>query len=483
VAYGDLEALSGRIARALVAAGCARGDRVAAQVEKSWEAVALYLGCLRAGLVFLPLNTGYQRGELAYFFGNAEPRAIVTRAASVAMTREVAPAGSTVFTLEDDGTGTLLDAARSEPADFDTVVSAPGDLAAILYTSGTTGRSKGAMLSHANLAANARVLVDFWGFTAGDVLLHALPIYHVHGLFVATHCALLSGSRMIFLRRFEPRPVIARLPRSTVMMGVPTFYTRLLADPAFGRECCTGVRLFVSGSAPLLAETFAEFERRTGQRILERYGMTETGMNTSNPLAGERIAGTVGPPLPGVSVRIVGEGGAECPPGTIGDIQVRGENVFGGYWRMPEKNVEEYTADGWFRTGDTGIRERGSYRVMGRSSVDIIKSGGYKLSALEIENVLLEHPAIRECAVLGLPDEIWGEVVAAAVVLREHAALDVVQLRAWCAGRLSPYKQPRRLLAVAALPRNAMGKVVTPEVRGLFDLQVGLQPDNTRVSG
>jgi malonyl-CoA/methylmalonyl-CoA synthetase len=468
VAYGDLEALAGRIARALVAAGCARGDRVAAQVEKSWEAVALYLGCLRAGLVFLPLNTGYQRGELAYFFGNAEPRAIVTRAASVAMTREVAPAGSTVFTLEDDGTGTLLDAARSEPADFDTVVSAPGDLAAILYTSGTTGRSKGAMLSHANLAANARVLVDFWGFTAGDVLLHALPIYHVHGLFVATHCALLSGSRMIFLRRFEPRPVIARLPRSTVMMGVPTFYTRLLADPAFGRECCAGVRLFVSGSAPLLAETFAEFERRTGQRILERYGMTETGMNTSNPLAGERIAGTVGPPLPGVSVRIVGEGGAECPPGTIGDIQVRGENVFGGYWRMPEKNVEEFTADGWFRTGDMGEwLPNGYVRIVGRAK-DLIITGGLNVYPKEIEEAIDALPGVAESAVIGLPDPDFGEAVTAVVVPRQASSLAGADVVGALKARIASFKVPKRVFVVDELPRNAMGKVQKNVLRERF---------------
>src|SRR5208282_2510775 len=350
--YDDLDAASARIGHALIDAGCRVGDRVAVQTEKCPQSLALYLACLRAGLVYLPLNTGYQKGELAFFFGDAEPTVVVCRPDAEKAITELRPR-ATVLTL-DHAAGTLLDRADSQNDTFETVVSKADDLAAILYTSGTTGRSKGAMLSHRNLASNALTLVEQWGFTRGDVLLHALPVYHVHGLFVACHCALLSGSRILWLPRFDAGAASAQLPHATVMMGVPTFYSRLLAEPKFGAAACRSIRLFISGSAPLQPETFDEFRALTGHAILERYGMTETGMNTANPLAGERIAGAVGRPLPGVSVRVVDADGLACEPGAVGEIEVKGPNVFRGYWRMPDKTREDFGADGYFRTGDLG---------------------------------------------------------------------------------------------------------------------------------
>src|SRR5690242_6130118 len=352
VHYDDLAQASARIANALVRAGCVKGDRVAVQADKHWNVLALYLACLRAGLVYLPLNTAYRKSELAYFFTDAEPRVIVCRPETLGMMETIANA-ATVLTVDARG-GELGDRARDEAADFATVESQPDDLAAILYTSGTTGRSKGAQLTHRNLASNALALVEAWGFTRGDVLLHALPIYHVHGLFVAIHCTLLSGARMLWLPKFDAAEIADLLPAATVMMGVPTFYTRLLAQPGFTREATRNTRLFVSGSAPLLPETFDAFHERTGQPILERYGMTETGMIASNPLDGARAAGTVGRPLSGISVRVVDADQNPCPSGAIGDVQVRGPNVFAGYWRMPEKTREAFTVDGWFRTGDLG---------------------------------------------------------------------------------------------------------------------------------
>ncbi len=350
------------------------------------------------------------------------------------------------------GDGTLHERAAGKPETFEPVATKPDDLAAILYTSGTTGRAKGAMLSHRNLGSNALALVDAWGFTRGDVLLHALPIYHVHGLFVAIHCALLSGARMLWLAKFDPAQVRSLLPRATVMMGVPTFYTRLLADPAFGTADCRSMRLFVSGSAPLLPDTFAEFERRTGHAILERYGMSETGMNTSNPLAGERLAGTVGPPLPGVTVRIVGDDDAPVAPQCVGSIQVKGPNVFGGYWRMPEKTREEFTADGWFRTGDMGeILANGYVRIVGRAK-DLIITGGLNVYPKEVEERIDALPGVAESAVIGIPDADFGEAVTAVVVARPGEApseRDVIgKLKAEIAG----FKVPKRVHFVDELP-------------------------------
>lgn len=467
VHYDRLDAASARIAHALDDAGCRPGDRVAVQVEKCWEGLALYLGCLRAGLVYLPLNTGYQKGELAYFFGDAEPRVIVCRPESADTVAALRPE-ATVLTLAG-GEGTLHAHAADKSESFDTVISKPDDLAAILYTSGTTGRAKGAMLTHRNLGSNALALVDGWGFTRGDVLLHALPIYHVHGLFVAVHCALLSGSRMLWLPKFDPVQVRALLPRATVMMGVPTFYKRLLADPAFGASDCRSIRLFVSGSAPLLPETFTEFERRTGQRILERYGMSETGMNTSNPLDGERIAGTVGPPLSGVTVRVVDGDGKPCAAGMVGGIEVSGPNVFPGYWRMPGKTREEFTADGFFRTGDMGeILSNGYVRIVGRAK-DLIITGGLNVYPKEVEEKIDSLPGVVESAVIGLPDTDFGEAVTAVVVRKAGGALSEAGVIAALKAEIASFKVPKRVFFVDDLPRNAMGKVQKNVLRERFD--------------
>lgn len=463
VHYDDLFGAAGQIAHTLVAAGCVRGDRVAVQVDKHWHALALYLGCLRAGLVYLPLNTGYQRAELEYFFGDAKPRVIVCNPDHLG----VIAAGShqaTVLTLAE-----LMDRAAAHPTAFDTAVLGPDDLAAILYTSGTTGRSKGAMITHRNLASNALTLVEEWGFTRGDVLLHALPIYHVHGLFVAVHCALLSGARMLWLPKFDAREVVQLLPRATVLMGVPTFYTRLLAETSFGAAACATVRLFVSGSAPLLAETFAEFEARTGQRILERYGMTEAGMITSNPLEGPRLGGTVGPPLPGVDVRIVDEAGTACTGDAIGGLEARGPNIFAGYWQMPEKTRAEFTADGFFRTGDMGQwvdagTGKAYVRIVGRAK-DLIITGGLNVYPKEIEERLDALPGVVESAVVGIPDPDFGEAVAAVIVCKPGAALTEAGVIGALKGEIATFKVPKRVVFVDDLPRNAMGKVQKAALR------------------
>jgi malonyl-CoA/methylmalonyl-CoA synthetase len=464
--YDDLNATSARIAHALTEAGAQRGDRVAVQVDKCWEALALYLACLRAGFVYLPLNTGYQRSELAYLFGDAEPSVIICGEASAERARALRPAAQ-VLTLAS-GKGTLLDRADDRPTAFETVTSGPDDTAAILYTSGTTGRPKGAMLSHRNLASNALTLVQSWGFTRGDVLLHALPIYHVHGLFVACHCALLAGARMLWLAKFDAEEVRGLLARATVMMGVPTFYTRLLALPSFGAGDCRSVRLFVSGSAPLLPETFDEFRKRSGHTILERYGMTETGMITSNPLAGERIGGTVGPPLPGVSVRVVGADGTPCAAGEVGGVEVHGPNVFGGYWRMPDKTREEFTADAYFRTGDVGeLLPNGYLRIVGRAK-DLIITGGLNVYPKEIEEKIDALPGVVESAVIGVPDADFGEAVAAVVVAQPGHALTEADVIAVLKGEIAGFKVPKRVEFVAELPRNAMGKVQKNVLREKF---------------
>jgi malonyl-CoA/methylmalonyl-CoA synthetase len=455
--YDDLDVMSARIAHALHAAGCRPGDRVAVQTEKCWQSVALYLACLRAGFVYLPLNTGYQRRELEYFFVDAEPTVIVCRPDAEASTAALR-AEATVLTLDGDA-GTLLDRADGQPDDFGTILARPDDVAAIVYTSGTTGRSKGAMLSHRNLASNALTLVEQWGFTRGDVLLHALPVYHVHGLFVACHCALLSGSRMLWLPRFDAPEVIGLLPHATVMMGVPTFYTRLLADPAFGAAACRSIRLFVSGSAPLLPDTFNAFRARTGNAILERYGMTETGMNTANPLAGERIPGTVGVALPGVSVRIADAEGRPCAPGVVGDIQVKGPNVFGGYWRQAEKTRTEFTADGYFKTGDMGEwLPNGYLKIVGRAK-DLIITGGLNVYPKEIEEKIDALPGVVESAVIGVPDEDFGEAVTAVVVADRGASPSESEIIATLKQEIAGFKVPKRVYFVEDLPRNAMGKI------------------------
>ena len=461
--YDDLAAMSAQVAGALVAAGCRPGDRVAAQVDKHWHVVALYLGCLRAGLVYLPLNTGYQRGELAHFFGDAQPRVIVCNPDHLGVIAAL-ERHATVLTLDE-----LFDRARGCPTQFATVTSQPDDLAALLYTSGTTGPSKGAMLTHRNLASNALALVDAWGFTRGDVLLHALPIFHVHGLFVATHCALLSGSRMLWLPKFDAHEVVSLLPRATVMMGVPTFYTRLLAEPALSRDSCASIRVFISGSAPLLAETFDAFLARTGHPILERYGMTEAGMITSNPLDGARVGGTVGRPLPGVDVRIVGETGEPCVNGAIGAVQIRGPNVFAGYWRMEEKTREEFTADGFFRTGDIGqwMTEgpgRGYLRLVGRAK-DLIITGGLNVYPKEIEERIDQMDGVEESAVVGIPDADFGETVAAIIVAKPGQTLTEASIINALKREIAHFKVPKRVYFASELPRNAMGKVQKAALR------------------
>ncbi len=465
--YADAERWTDRFVTHLTAAGAAPGDRIAVQVDKSPEALFLYFACLKAGLVFLPLNTGYEAEEIKYFVGDASPVLFVTSDAAAPALAE-ATRDTAVQTLNADGTGSLIDAsAAHDGAAFETQAVAPDDLASIIYTSGTTGRPKGAMLTHDNLASNALALHQIWGFKPDDVLLHALPIYHVHGLFVATHCAVLNGSPMIFLEAFDAKTVLGLLSRATVMMGVPTFYTRLLNEPAFNAEACASIRLFVSGSAPLLPETFAEFEARTGHCILERYGMTEAGMISSNPLKGDRLAGTVGYPLPDVSVRVTGEDGAVLPAGGVGGLEVRGPNLFKGYWRKPEKTADDMTADGYFRTGDLGmIAEDGRVSLIGRAK-DLIISGGLNVYPKEIETEIDAVPGVGESAVIGVPHADFGEAVVA-VVTRTDDALAEDAVLAALDGKLAKFKRPKQVLFVDALPRNAMGKVRKNDLRDRF---------------
>jgi malonyl-CoA/methylmalonyl-CoA synthetase len=460
VHYDELAAWSARIANLLVRMGCRPGDRVAVQTDKVWQVVPLYLACLRAGLVYLPLNNAYQKSELAFFFGDAQPSVIVCRPDMLGVVTTLDRAAD-VMTLDASG-GELFDHADAHRDQFQTAHSNPDDLAAIVYTSGTTGRSKGAMLTHRNLASNAVALVESWSFTGDDVLLHALPVFHVHGLFVALHCVLLAGARMLWFARFDAHEVAGQLPLASVMMGVPTFYTRLLGEPSLDQDRCGGIRLFVSGSAPLLPETFDAFRARTGHTILERYGMTETGMITSNPLDGPRVAGTVGRALPGVEVRIVHDG-ASCGPGQIGQVEVRGHNVFRGYWNLPDKTREEFTPDGWFRTGDLGewVADEpgaGYLRLVGRAK-DLIISGGLNVYPKEIEERLDRLDGVAESAVIGVPDPDFGEAVVAVVVPRAGADIDERAVIGALRGEIASFKIPKRVYVVQELPRNAMGKV------------------------
>jgi malonyl-CoA/methylmalonyl-CoA synthetase len=464
--YADVEAATARFANALTALGVAPGDRVAVQVEKSIEALMLYLGCARAGAVFLPLNTAYTPAEIEYFLGDAEPRVFVCDPSKADALRRVADGAGArletlgVWTSSDASAGTLADRAMAASPEFATLDRSGKDLAAILYTSGTTGRSKGAMLTHDNLVSNAEALVETWRFTRQDVLLHALPIFHTHGLFVATNTVLASGASMILLPRFDPDAVFAALPRATTMMGVPTFYVRLVEDARLTREATAHMRLFVSGSAPLLAETHRKFEERTGHAILERYGMTETNMNTSNPYEGERVAGTVGFPLPGVSLRITDpETGAEVPRGEIGMIEVKGPNVFVGYWRMPEKTAAEFRADGFFITGDLGkVDERGYVHIVGRGK-DLVITGGYNVYPKEVEGEIDALPGVVESAVIGLPHPDFGEGVTAVIVRAKGATLTEADVQKALERRLAKFKLPKRVLFAGDLPRNTMGKV------------------------
>ena len=461
--WRDLERGTAMLANLIDSLELPPSSRVAVQVDKSVEALMLYLAVLRAGHVFLPLNTAYQAAEIEYFIGNAEPALVVCAAKNFGWVSKLAFKAGTknVFTLNDDRTGTLLERAVFHSAQHVPAQRSTDDLAAILYTSGTTGRSKGAMLTHGNLLSNARVLKDAWGWKPGDVLIHALPIFHVHGLFVASHGALINGSRMIWFARFEPRAVIARLPEATVFMGVPTLYVRLLAEPGFDKHACRTMRLFVSGSAPLLLETFNEFRARTGHTILERYGMSETVMLTSNPYRPEsaRRGGTVGPALPGVGVRVHDDDGQPLPAGEIGHIEVRGPNVFKGYWQMPEKTASEFTADGWFKTGDVGkVGEGGVVTIVGRSK-DLIITGGYNVYPAEIEGFINDMPGVAESAVVGVPHPDFGEAVVAVVVPKPGATLDGTEIAARLKGQIANFKVPKLVEVAPDLPRNTMGKV------------------------
>ncbi|KQU80171.1 malonyl-CoA synthase [Mesorhizobium sp. Root102] len=459
--YGDMLARSAQLAHALLQLDVEPGDRVAVQVEKSPEAVLLYLACLRAGAVFLPLNTAYTLAELEYFFGDAKPRLVVcdpARAADIAAL--AGKSGATTVTLGRDGEGSLTDQASRLPADFHDVARGPDDLAAILYTSGTTGRSKGAMLSHENLASNARVLVEHWRFTGDDVLIHALPIFHTHGLFVATNVILMAGASMLFEQKFDPARIVSLLPRATALMGVPTFYMRLLQQDGLDREAAKNIRVFISGSAPLLAETHNAWRERTGHAILERYGMTETNMNTSNPYEGERRAGTVGFPLPGVTLRIADpDSGAALAQGEVGMIEVKGPNVFGGYWRMPEKTKAEFRADGFFITGDLGIVDADGYvQIVGRGK-DLIISGGYNIYPKELESEIDALDGVSESAVIGVAHPDFGEGVTAVVVRAPSSQITGAEILGAIAERVAKYKHPKRVIFVDELPRNTMGKV------------------------
>ncbi|MDQ3060535.1 MAG: malonyl-CoA synthase [Pseudomonadota bacterium] len=481
--WSDLERGSAMLANLLASLDLPEGARIAVQVEKSVEAMLLYLATLRAGYVFLPLNTAYQSAEIEYFIGNAEPAVVVCSSANFGWVSKIAFKAGTqsVFTLDDDRTGSLLERAAHCSDQHEVALKHENDLAAIVYTSGTTGRSKGAMLSHGNLLSNALVLKDYWGWRTpqegGDVLIHALPIFHVHGLFVAIHGALINGSKMIWLGKFEPKKVIDKLPEATVFMGVPTLYVRLLAEPGLNREACRHMRLFISGSAPLLIDTFNAWTERTGHTILERYGMSETAMLTSNPYraeqGGERRGGTVGFALPGVRLRVQSEDGQSLPTGEIGAIQVKGPNVFGGYWRMPEKTAEEFTLDGYFKTGDVGKIDENSYiTIVGRSK-DLIISGGYNVYPAEIEATINELPGVAESAVVGVPHPDFGEVGVAVVIARPGAALDANQIIATLKTQLANFKIPKQCFVVTELPRNTMGKVqknlLREQYKGLFD--------------
>ena len=482
VTYAQADEASARLATVLLHLGAVAGDRVTVQVEKSVENLFLYLACLRAGLVYHPLNTAYTAAELEYFLGNAEPTIVICATASVSTIESVLPkkdAGGpgvkAVLTLDADGSGSLIQRLRkivTDDFDRDVAQCDGSEMAALLYSSGTTGRPKGIMLSHDNLRKNAETLVKAWGFSASDRLLHMLPIYHVHGLFVGISCVLMSGASMSWHSSYSDKVAVANMSDCTVMMGVPTYYTRLLSNPDFGPECCSTMRLFVSGSAPLLAETFVEFEQRCGHTILERYGMSETNMNTSNPLLGERRAGTVGPALPGVSVRVVNDNGERLAAGEIGNLQVQGPNVFSGYWRMPEKTAEDFTHDGFFNTGDKATIDPDGYvSIVGRTK-DLVICGGLNVYPKEVELVVDDIAGIKESAIIGVPHADFGEAVTAVVVLEPSArgnAPTPEEIIAHCKTQLANFKVPKRVEVVDALPRNAMGKVQKNVLRERFE--------------
>ena len=459
--WRDIERATAMLANLLVSLKLPAGARVAVQVEKSVEAMLLYLATLRAGYVFLPLNTAYQSAEMEYFIGNAEPAVVVCSKKNFGWVSKIAFKGGTqnVYTLDDDRSGSLLERAAHCSDQHTVAITGTDELAAILYTSGTTGRSKGAMLSHGNMLSNALVLKDYWGWRPGDVLIHALPIFHVHGLFVALHGALINGSKMIWLGKFDPALVVKKLPEATVFMGVPTLYVRLLNEPGLSKNAVRNMRLFVAGSAPLLIETFNAWQIRTGHTILERYGMSETAMLTSNPYTGERKGGTVGFALPGVDLRVQADDGQVLGVDEIGGIQVKGPNVFKGYWRMPEKTKEEFTPDGYFKTGDVGkVDALGYICIVGRSK-DLIISGGYNVYPAEIEGYINDLPGVAESALIGVPHPDFGEVGVAVVIAKARAVLKPEAIITALKSKLANFKIPKQCFVLAELPRNTMGKV------------------------
>ena len=476
--WRDLDDATAMLANFLDSLGLEKGSRIAVQVDKSVEAMILYLATLRAGYVFLPLNTAYQSSEIEYFIDNAQPAVVVCSPQNFGWVSKIAfKAGvQSVLTLGDQRNGTLLDRAAHHSRVHTPAEVSPDDLAVIIYTSGTTGRSKGAMLSHGNIASNAETLKAYWGWTKGDVLIHALPIFHVHGLFVAIHGALSNGSAMIWMDKFDPKQAIAQMQRGTVFMGVPTLYVRMLNESSLTPESTAHMRLFVSGSAPLLQETFDLWRERTGHTILERYGMSETVMLTSNPYAEdarfggqkERRGGTVGFPLPGVTLRVVDDANQPVPTNDIGAIQVKGPNVFLGYWQMPEKTAEEFTADGFFKTGDVGkIDSDGYVTIVGRNK-DLIISGGYNVYPAEVESYLNNLPGIAESAVVGVQHPDFGEVGVAVLVPRPGAQLDPTAVLQAMKAQLANYKVPKHCAVVEELPRNTMGKVQKNVLRDTY---------------
>ncbi|MEM1144912.1 MAG: AMP-binding protein [Pseudomonadota bacterium] len=479
VRYSELDSQSAQIANALTELGVEPGDRITAQIEKSVDGLCLYLACSRAGFVFHPMNTGYLRNELEFFLQDAEPRVVVCDEPSHELFATLCGESITLLTLggddggnsgdnsEGDSGASLTGLCAHHSSEHEPFPAREDSPAALLYSSGTTGVPKGILLTNRNLLSNASTLVEAWGFTSDDVLLHALPIYHVHGLFVAIHCALLSGSTMYWLARFDLDAVLASLPRCTVMMGVPTYYTRLLSDGRFSRDHCQNLRLFISGSAPLLAETFQAFEQRSGHRILERYGMSETGMLTSNPLAGNRVPGTVGHALPGVDVRVVSDAGMACEYPEVGNVQVAGPNVFSGYWKRPDKTAEDMTRDGFFNTGDLGQLDRdGRLTIVGRAK-DLVITGGLNVYPKEVELIIDELPGVLESAVIGVPHDDFGEAVVAVVVAEvsggesgdERVELSEREMLGLLSDQLAAFKRPKRIVFADCLPRNAMGKV------------------------
>jgi malonyl-CoA/methylmalonyl-CoA synthetase len=466
--YGEMFSAAEKNASALQLAGLKPGDRVAAQVEKSIESIQLYLGTVLAGGVFLPLNTAYTVSELEYFLRDAQPLIFVCdpkKSDTLQVLADQTGVGK-LFTLSVEGLGSLKDALPKHVVNFKEVARGKDDLAAFLYTSGTTGRSKGAMLTHNNLVSNAESLCECWHFDNTDVLIHALPLFHIHGLFVATNITFFAGSSMIFMPRFDSETIIAVMYRATVLMGVPTFYVRLLESANLCAQAVAHMRLFISGSAPLLAETHKQWQNVTDTAILERYGMTETNMNTSNPYKGERRAGTVGMPLPGVEVRIAdADSGQQLAQGEIGSVEIRGPNVFKGYWQMPEKTKQEFRDDGFFITGDIGTIDGDNYlSIVGRSK-DLIISGGYNVYPKEIEIILDDIEGVYESAVIGVPHPDFGEGVLAVVVLVAGQSLNESHLKTFLKHKLAPYKRPKNIFFVEELPRNTMGKVLKNTLR------------------